>query len=194
MANPPIMPAPSPPSAPGVPQPVIVSGGQALPPSFPLGTAGTWLPPPQVGMGENTPFPTPVVPPGVMSPWPTEQPMLPAQPQFPTGSATAPAASAWFPAFTAPGPSPPIIVANIFMNGPGFPPSTPGTQPILIAEEPDEIPQLPWEPGEPPVTMPVVPPQTSSHVDPFEPMKHMTENTFDPGPATKPKPKRRKRK
>lgn len=132
--SPPITPAPSPPSAPGIAQPVIVEGGQSLPPSFPLGTAGTWLPPPQVGMGENEPFATPVVPPGVVTPWPTQQPPLPTQPQFPTGSATAPTAAELFPEFTAAGPSPPIIVSAV-QPPPPVPlplPTTPGILAIVL--------------------------------------------------------------
>ncbi|HEX3522863.1 MAG TPA: hypothetical protein VHT52_12335 [Stellaceae bacterium] len=125
MADPPIISAPVPPSIAGIAQPVIVAGGESLPPSFPLGTAGSWLPPPQVGFGGNAPFPTPVVPPA---------PVPPSVPGFPrtwfsTGSATAP--PTLFPGyFTTSPPSPPVVFANIFMNGPGNPPSTP-TTPVI---------------------------------------------------------------
>jgi hypothetical protein len=77
-------------------------------------------------MGENEPFPTPVVPPGVMSPWPTTQPPLPDQPQFATGDIATP--PTMFPGWTLTvPPSPPIVFANIFMNGAGNPPTTPTT-------------------------------------------------------------------
>lgn len=123
--TPPIQPAPVPPSIAGIPQPVVVAGGQSLPPSFPLGTAGTWLPPPQVGMGGNQPFPIPVVPPATVPP---SVPGIP-QPVYASGSATIP--PRYFPGyFTTNPPSPPVVFANIFMNGPGFPPSTPSQPPL----------------------------------------------------------------
>jgi hypothetical protein len=134
--SPPITSAPVPPSVPGVPQPVIVTGGQSLPPSFPLGQAGTWMPPPQVGMGENTPFPTPVVPPGSGNPGVT-------QPQYGSGSGTVPTAASLFPAFTTTSPSPPIVFANTAMIGAGFPPQTATTTQVPISTAPN-IPQLPW--------------------------------------------------
>jgi hypothetical protein len=143
--TPPIVSAPVPPSIAGIPQPVIVSGGQSLPPSFPLGDAGTWLPPPQVGMGGNAPFPTPVVPPATVPPSVAGYP----QPQYvPPGSATVPTAASLFPAFTAPGPNPPIVYSAV-QPPPPVPlplPTTPGTQPITISTAPN-IPQLPWTPA-----------------------------------------------
>lgn len=122
-------------SAPGIPQPVIATGGESLPPSFPLGEVGTWLPPPLIGEGENELAAKPVVPPGTGLPGVV-------QPQFRTGSATVPATL--FPEFTTTSPSPPIVVANIQMIGDDVPPSTP------------TVPQIP--PGGPPinVTLPVV--------------------------------------
>lgn len=134
-------------SAPGIPQPVVVPGGQSLPPSLPAGSTFTspgwgWLPPPQVGMGENEPFPTLAVNyPGVMSPWPTTQPPLLNQPVYATGSATAPTAASLFPDFSAPGPFQPIIM-NATAQPPPLPawpnppppnmPITPGLQPIIL--------------------------------------------------------------
>ena len=141
MADPPITSAPSPPSAPGIEQPVIVSGGDSLPPSFPLGSAGTWLPPPEVGFGGNTPFPTPVVPAAPVPPSVAGYP----QPQYASGSATAPTAASLFPAFTAAGPSPPIVYSAT-QPPPPVPlplPTTPGVHPIAISTAPN-IPQLPW--------------------------------------------------
>jgi hypothetical protein len=125
MADPPIISAPVPPSIAGIPQPVIVAGGDSLPPSFPLGTAGTWLPPPQVGFGGNAPFPTPVVPPGVGPTYP--------QPWFGSGDAATPTAADLFPEFTTNSPSPPIVFANIFNMGNVAPPSTPTTPVIPTA-------------------------------------------------------------
>lgn len=143
----PITPAPVPPSTAGIAQPVIVEGGQSLPPSLPEGTEFTspgwgWLPLPQVGMGENAPFPTLVVEPAAVPPSVAGY----AQPQFATGSGLAPTAASLFPAFTAAGPSPPIVFANIFNMGAVPPPSTPGTQPITISTV-ATIPQLPWAPA-----------------------------------------------
>jgi hypothetical protein len=125
-------------SAPGIPQPVIVTGGESLPPSFPLGTAGTWMPPPLVGEGGNVPFPTPVVPPG--------SGVGQTQPIFVTGSPTNPLANSYFPNYAAPGPFQPIVLTNLMQIGPGPPPFTPGTQPITISSVPT-IPQLPWNPN-----------------------------------------------
>lgn len=128
--TPPIQPAPSPPSVPGIPQPVIVTGGQSLPPSLPEGdtewvsVGWGWLPPPEVGFGENTPFPTPVVPPG------TGQGQN--QPQYGSGSALLPTAASLFPAGTTTPPYPPIVFANIFRIGAVPPPlpSTPSQPPL----------------------------------------------------------------
>ena len=142
-------------SAPGTTQPVD-TGQNALPPSLPAGSgpfvsAGWgWLPPPQMGMGENEPFPTPVVPPGTGPTYNT--------PTFATGSGTSPTAASLFPSFTAAGPSPPIVLNAtqaagtgtqfpqdwiapppvIYTVGQGVPPSglptTPGVWPIVIGE------------------------------------------------------------
>jgi hypothetical protein len=127
---PPIVSAPVPPSTAGIPQPQIVLGGQSLPPSFPLGSAGSWLPPPEVGYGENTPFPTPVVPAASVPPSVAGI----TQPQFASGSATVPTAAAMFPAFTAAGPFQPIVMITT-APPPPIPlplPTTPGTAPIVL--------------------------------------------------------------
>jgi hypothetical protein len=126
--TPPITSAPSPPSAPGTVQPVIMAG-QSLPPSFPLGQAGSWLPPPEVGFGENLPFSTLVVPPAPVPPSVAGVP----QPQFvPPGSATVPTAASLFPAFTAAGPNPPIIVNATQHITPPTIPSPPATPPVWV--------------------------------------------------------------
>jgi hypothetical protein len=154
--SPPIGTAPVPPSIAGIPQPVIVSGGQSLPPSFPLGTAGTWLPPPLVGEGGNSPFPTPVVP---AAPVPPSVAGIPQPVFIPPGSPTVPAVL--FPLFTTTPPSPPIVVPNIFQIGAVPPPlpSTPGQNPppIVISAVPT-IPQMPWNPPStrPPTPLPPV--------------------------------------
>ena len=129
MSDPPITSAPSPPSAPGIPQPVIL-GGPSLPPSLPAGTKFTspgwgWLPPPQVGMGENIPFPTPVIPPGVGPIYDT--------PNFVTGSPTVPTPESLFPALTTNPPMQPIVLTAIFKQGTVPPPlpTTPGVAPIV---------------------------------------------------------------
>jgi len=133
-------------SAPGIPQPVI-ENGESLPPSFPLGQAGTWMPPPLVGEGGNVPFPTEVVPP---APVPPSIPGV-VQPQFvPPGSATVPSAASLFPDGTTTPPYPPIVFANIFQIGTVPPPlpSTPGQNPPPIVPSPvPTIPQLPWPPA-----------------------------------------------
>ena len=116
--------------------------GQSLPPSFPLGTAGTWLPPPQVGFGGNAPFPTPVVPPGSGNPGVV-------QPQYRTGSATVPTAASLFPARSTTSPFPPIVFANIMMIGAGAPPSTPTTPAIPTMAGEDEPGALPEPDPEP---------------------------------------------
>lgn len=132
MADPPITSAPVPPSIAGIPQPVIVTGGQSLPPSLPAGSGPFvsdgwgWLPPPQVGMGANAPFPTPVVPAAPVPPSVAGYP----QPQYASGSATAPTAASLFPAFTTTPPSPPVVFANIFNMGNVAPPSTPSQPPL----------------------------------------------------------------
>jgi hypothetical protein len=139
--SPPITPAPVPPSIPGIVQPVIVTGGQSLPPSFPLGSVGTWLPPPQVGMGGDAPFGTPVVPPGSGNPGVV-------QPQYRTGSATVPTAASLFPAPTTVSPKPPIVFANVMMIGSGAPPTTPTTPVVPTMAGEDEPGALP-DPDEP---------------------------------------------
>lgn len=119
-------------SAPGVPQPIIVSGGQSLPPSFPLAPAGTWLPPPLIGSGGNAPFPTPVVPPGTGVSEPN------------TKIAGGPSLPPAFPLYTSPGPVQPIVLTSIVNTSQATSqnPTTPGTQPIVISSAPN-IPQLP---------------------------------------------------
>lgn len=111
-------------SAPGVPSPTD-TGQNQLPPSFPLGAAGTWMPPPQVGMGGNAPFATPVVPPGTGATY--------TVPTFGSGSATSPAISTFFPAFTAAGPFQPIVLTAIMNTSleTSSLPTTPGTAPIV---------------------------------------------------------------
>jgi len=116
--------APVPPSVAG--EALIDDSGQnALPPSFPLGQAGTWMPPPQVGMGGNAPFATPVVPPGTGTPGFTE-------PRYASGSGTAPAISTFFPSFSAAGPFQPIVLTAIMNTSleTSQNPTTAGTQPI----------------------------------------------------------------
>jgi hypothetical protein len=129
--TPPIQPAPVPPSIAGIPQPQIVLGGQSLPPSFPLGTAGTWLPPPEVGYGENLPFPTPVVP---AAPSPPSVAGIPQPVFIPPGSATVPSAAAMFPAFTTAPPLQPIVVVTS-APPPPIPlplPTTAGVAPVVL--------------------------------------------------------------
>lgn len=144
--TPPIQPAPSPPSVPGIPQPVYQTGSPALPTAaswFPQAPAGTWLPPPEVGFGGNQPASTPAVPPGTGTGI--------AQPVYRTGSATVPTAASLFPAFTTSAPSPPIVFANIFKVGtvpPPLPstPSQPPLPPLPLAfneNEPDPEPVAP---------------------------------------------------
>lgn len=143
-------------SAPGIPQPVIVTGGESLPPSFPLGSAGTWLPPPLVGDGGNVPFPTPVVPPGTGAGQ--------NQPQFGSGSALLPTPASLFPDYSAPGPFQPIVLTNLMQIGPGPPPFTPGSQPVTISTAPN-IPQLPWVPFPPPAPVNTVRPSITIMTD-----------------------------
>lgn len=125
--TPPITPAPSPPSVPGIPQPVFRTGSATAPTAaswFPQAPAGTWLPPPEVGFGGNQPASTPAVPPGTGTGIP--------QPQYRTGSATVPTAASLFPARTTNPPYPPIVFANIFKVGTVPPPlpSTPSQPPL----------------------------------------------------------------
>jgi hypothetical protein len=171
-ASPPIISAPVPPSIEGIAQPVIVSGGESLPPSLPEGTEFTspgwgWLPLPQVGMGENEPFPTLVVEPADVPPSVAGYP----QPQFASGDAATPTADSLFPAFTSPGPNPPIIYSAA-QPPPPVPlplPTTPGMGPISLSVGP-RIPQIPWytsaapdEPAPQPLGSDVPPPHKRSH-------------------------------
>jgi len=128
--------APVPPSVAGETQPKD-TGSNQLPPSFPLGQAGTWMPPPQVGMGGNAPFSTPVVPPGSGTPGI-------AQPVYGSGSGTVPTAASLFPSFSAAGPFQPIVLTSIANTSleTSQNPTTPGTQPITMSTTP--IPGLPW--------------------------------------------------
>lgn len=123
MADPPIVTAPVPPSIAGIAQPVFASGS-ATTPATPIPITGSpLLPPPQVGMNGEVP---PAIPPTTVPPSIAGVP----QPVYATGSATAPTAASLFPAFTTTPPSPPVVFANIFMNGPGEPPSTPSQPPL----------------------------------------------------------------
>jgi hypothetical protein len=117
-------------------------------------------------MGENEPFPTLVVEPADVPPSVAGYP----QPQFATGDAATPTADSLFPAFTAPGPNPPIIYSAA-QPPPPVPlplPTTPGTQPITISDV-ATIPQLPWtatafaEPEPQPLSAEVAPKPKRSH-------------------------------
>jgi hypothetical protein len=132
---PPIIGVDVPDSAPGVPQPVI-STGPSLPPSFPLGSAGTWVPPPQFGMGGNAPAPTPVVPAGTGLSY--------TVPTYASGSATVPTSASLFPSYSAAGPFQPIVLTTIMNTSleTSQTPTTAGTQPIIISTTP--IPGIPW--------------------------------------------------
>jgi hypothetical protein len=122
-------------------------------------------------MGENELFPTPVVPPGTGIDEPD-------QPQFGSGDAATPTAADFFPAFTAAGPFQPIVLTAIMQIGEGPPPTTPGTQPVIVSSAPS-IPQLPWTPGTPPGVEP----------DPEEPAAAPV--SADVPPAAKHKRKRK---
>jgi len=138
--GPPIIGTDTPGSAPGVAQPVYKSGSATAPTAasfFPQAPAGTWMPPPQVGMGGNALFTTPVVPPGTGPSY--------TVPTYKTGSATSPTAASLFPSFTVPTYSPPIVFANTAQIGNTPPPQTTTTAPITISTTP--IPGLPWTPG-----------------------------------------------
>ena len=137
-------------SAPGIPQPVIVPGGQSLPPSFPLGTAGTWMPPPLVGEGGNVPLPTPVVPPGTG--------VSPPYVQFGSGSATIP--PFYFPDLIEGGPFQPIVLTNLMQIGEGPPPFTPGNDPIKMGGWGPRPPDTSTPPVNltPPTIQPLTPP------------------------------------
>lgn len=128
-------------SAAGIPQPVF-AGGSATVPATPIAITGTpILPPPQVGFGENALASPEAITPAPVPPSVAGYP----QPQYATGSGTTPTAASLFPAFTAAGPSPPIIYSAT-QPPPPVPlplPTTPGTQPIIISTAAN-IPQLPW--------------------------------------------------
>lgn len=140
MADPPITSAPVPPSIAGIPQPVFAAGDAATP-ATPINITGTpILPPPQVGFGEGVLVGPAIAP----APVPPSLAGFP-QPQYATGSGTAPTAASLFPAFTAAGPSPPIVLNATQAAGSGinFPadwiappppplPTTPGIAPIVL--------------------------------------------------------------
>lgn len=153
-----IEPAPSPPSAPGIPQPVIIpeDGNRAFFPAFtPI------IPPPLIGEGGGPPppFPPPTPEPiGEVPVGPLVGPVVAAagvppsvagfeQPQFATGSATSP--PGYFPAFTAPLPTPPPIdFINILMIGDAVPPQKQTEEAILLdGWGPSVPPGAPTEPG-----------------------------------------------
>ena len=138
--GPPIIGPDTPGSAPGVNQPQYESGDANTPTAasmFPQAPVGTWMPPPQVGMGGNAPFSTPVVPPGSGTPGI-------AQPVYGSGSGTVPTAASLFPSFSAAGPFQPIVLTSIANTSleTSQNPTTPGTQPITMSTTP--IPGLPW--------------------------------------------------
>lgn len=157
---PPIQPAPSPPSVPGIPQPVFGSGS-ATSPATPIDITGSPIipPPPMadpVGVPDFPPTGTdtapvdvprgPLVGPAVS---PASVPPSVAgvqQPQFGSGNANVP--PGYFPLFTSGSPSPPIVVPNIFRIGaipPPLPSTPPATNLVVISPVPT-IPQLPWAP------------------------------------------------
>lgn len=162
--TPPVESAPVPPSIAGIPQPVF-AGGSATVPATPIPITGSpIIPPPTIGDPEGfpvfpptgtgtAPVPVPIGP--LVGPAVPAAPVPPSvagfpQPQYTTGSGTTPTAAALFPAFTAAGPNPPIIVVTS-APPPPIPlplPTTPGTQPIIISAVPT-IPQLPWNPNPP---------------------------------------------
>lgn len=157
---PPIIGTDVPDSAPGVVQPQYKSGS-ATAPATPIPITGSPIIPPPV-IGDPVGYPT--FPPTGTGTAPVAVPIGPdvgpavaaaavppsiagqTQPQYKTGSATSPTAASLFPSLSAPGPSPPIILANTMQIGPGAPPFTAGTQPIIISNVAG-IPQLPWNPG-----------------------------------------------
>ena len=169
--TPPVESAPVPPSIAGIPQPVF-AGGSATVPATPIPITGSpIIPPPTIGDPEGfpvfpptgtgtAPVPVPVGP--LVGPAVPAAPVPPSvagfpQPQYSTGSGTTPTAAALFPAFTAAGPNPPIIVVTS-APPPPIPlplPTTPGTQPIIISAVPT-IPQLPWNPNPPEPELPPV--------------------------------------
>lgn len=129
------------------------ASGSATSPATPIAITGTpILPPPQVGFGNNA-LATPVAI--------TPAPVPPStagfnEPRYASGSGTAPTVASLFPAFTAAGPSPPIVINSaqntntpIWVAPPALPlPTTPGTSPIPVGtSNAPNIPQLPWNPG-----------------------------------------------
>ena len=129
-----IDPDPNPP-APGIPQPVFVSGSATVP-AVPVNITGTpIIPPPPIGNPVGVPpIPPPIpIPSGpLVGPAIDDAPVPPSlagvvQPVFTTGSATAPTAASLFPDFTTVSPNPPIVFANLMMIGGMVPPSTPTT-------------------------------------------------------------------
>jgi hypothetical protein len=175
MANgdPPITPAPVPPSVAGEPSPKYASGSATVPAPGPI-TGTPVIPPPTIG----NPVGVPVFPPTGSNTAPVAVPRGPlvgpavpsggglpgvTQPQYGLGgSATVPPASALFPAGSTTPPQPPVEFANIAMIGNTPPPSTPGqTPPPVVPSAGATIPQLPWTP---PLTNPpsnVTPPAIS---------------------------------
>ena len=140
--GPPIIGPDTPGSAPGVNQPQYESGDANTPTAasmFPQAPVGTWMPPPQVGMGGNAPFGTVAIPPAGVPPSVAGV----TQPQFQTGSGASPTAASLFPAFTAAGPFQPIVLTSIMNNSPDYnpiaPPFTAGTQPITQSTTPPPV-------------------------------------------------------
>lgn len=132
--------------APGIPQPVFGSGS-AISPAPPINITGSpIIPPPPIGEGGGPPplFPPPTPPPiGEVPIGPLVGPAIAAagvppslagvvQPQFATGSKTAPLPSAYFPVFTTTFPVPTIVFVNQLMIGAAVPPQTPSTQNIIL--------------------------------------------------------------
>jgi hypothetical protein len=183
--TPPIQPAPVPPSIAGIPQPVFGSGSATVPAAGPI-TGSPILPPPLISNPPGTPvFPPaganqapvlvpvgPLVGPAVgPAPVPPSIPGV-VQPQYTGGgSATVPAISTFFPAFTTTPPSPPIVYPNIAKIGAVPPPlpSTPGQNPPpIVPSAVATIPQLPWNPnpnrGPVNTVPPAITPLTTLHV------------------------------
>jgi hypothetical protein len=143
------------------------------------------LPPPEVGYGDNQPFPTLVVPPAPVPPSVAGVP----QPQFATGSGTVPTAASLFPAFTAAGPNPPIIVNATQHITPPTIPSPPNPPPLWINPP---LPPLPTTPGVWPIVLNgwapgAGPGGTGARLDEFGPPEPEPEPPDEPEPpATDP--------
>lgn len=164
---PPIQAAPVPPSAPGINQPIFGSGSATHPPTPQQITGHPIIPPPPIGQDKPTPiFPPPTPPPiGVVPVGDLVGPAVkPAnvppslagveQPQFGTGSKTAPTAASWFPDFTTHPPYPPIVVhtaPGIFglFTGHQPPITPPETETDIIIRLNGWGPPGPQEPDEP---------------------------------------------